>query len=143
MDGLFAFMNHSTHDTRTCRFPYGSSQCKRVLQKLRRSDPPFDDQGVPPNPIETIAPEDRPLAYHFLVRALFHMLARETPQPNDAVPYLMAFSTLAQIRFALIEVRPAIHGGLDIMATQLDETDFDMVQQIFGGMMMPPSGVVH
>jgi hypothetical protein len=141
MDGLFAFSDLNKNVTRTCRFPFGSPECQQVLEKLRQHDPAFDDVSVPGNPLPTIAPEDQPLAYHFLLRALFAVLAKQA-EMKDAVPYLMAFSELAKIRFAVVELRRRDE-RMDIMTTPLDETDFDLVQKVFQGMAAPSSGLLH
>lgn len=132
-DGLYAFTNADTHVFRTCRFPFGSAQCKRTLTRLRRQDPPYSDCDAPDVPLASIAPDDRVVAYHFLVRATFFMLVSTTALPTKAIPYLMAFSTLAQIRFAYVSMS-ANDSGLIILPTPIQETDFMKVKRIFEGL---------
>jgi hypothetical protein len=86
--------------------------------------------------IESIADEDRDIAWHFLVRATFFMLMSKTVQVVKATPYLMAFSTLAQVRFASIETEwnP---DGLSILPVPIPETDFAKVTKLFRDMARP------
>jgi hypothetical protein len=133
-DGLYAFINTNTQLVQTCRFPFGTSQCRRTLARLRRTDPPITKIYVPDLIlIESIADEDRDIAWHFLVRATFFMLMSKTVQVVKATPYLMAFSTLAQVRFASIETEwnP---DGLSILPVPIPETDFAKVTKLFRDM---------
>lgn len=129
-DGLYGFAYTNTDIVRTCRFPYGSAQCRKTLARLRRTDPPDADCGIPEVPIGTIAAEDRIVAYHFLVRATFWMLRTTIPQTAKATPYLMAFSTLSQVRFACVAMH-ATPEGVSILPTQIAETDITKVQSMF------------
>ena len=107
---------------RFCRFPFGTSQCRKTLARLRRDDPPDSDCGVPDVPISTITVEDRAIAYHFLARATFLMLRTTAAQAAKAAPYLMAFSTLANVQYACVEMHVSFT-GVSILPTKLTETE--------------------
>lgn len=103
---------------------------------MRQQDPPYADCDAPEFPLPSIAPEDQIIAYHFLVRATFSMLMTTTALTAHATPYLMAFSTLARVRFAHVSVTMD-DAGLSILPTPIQETDFATVKQMFQEMVQP------
>ena len=143
MDGLFGFVDLCDMESRTCQFPYDSAECDRVVRHLREIDPPIDEHVIPRVPLQSIAPEDRLLAYHFLLRAIWFMLFREEPLRDEAMPYLVAFSTIAKIRFACIECDPEFD-GLSVRVNVLNYTDINIVRGLFFGIaLMTQKGSLH
>lgn len=138
MEGLYATQDMVSRQIQLCAFPFGSTACRKELERLKRIDPPLFDDIVPMHPIESIHPNDRATAYHFLLRAAFGLLQG---YKNVAIPYLMAFSVLSNVRFAYIQMalEPS---GVDINMTVLDETDFAHARQHFM-MMVPGNGTHH
>ena len=137
MEGLYATQDMVSRRVQLCAFPFGSTACRKELERLRRVDTPRLDDIVQMNPIESIPLHDRPAAYHFLLRATFMLL---DARKNEATPYLMAFSLLSNVRFAYIQMRPE-PTGMDINMTVLDEIDFAHARQKM--LTMAPGNGTH
>jgi len=136
MDGLFGFVDLRDLETRTCQFPYNAAQTEQLIHRLRHIDPPIDEEVVPNIPIASIAVEDRLVAYHFLLRSIWFMMSRDEPLIVDALPYLMAFSSLAKIRFAYIECEPR-DSGITVLVSALRFHDIHGAREFFDGIMRP------
>jgi hypothetical protein len=124
MEGLYATLDALKNKMHLCHFPFGTLACHAELARLRRIDPPVITDIVPPNPIGTIAPHNLLDAYHFLMRAASAIISDNL---NYATPYLMAFSTLAAVRFACIELM-ADQTGINIKMTVIDENNLSLSQ---------------
>jgi len=143
MEGLFGFIDLRDMETRTCQFPYDAAQTEQLIQHLRDIDPPIDEEVVPNIPIASIAPEDRLLAYHFLLRSIWFMLSRDEPLIVETLPYLMAFSSLAKMRFACIECEPT-DNGITVRVSNLRFHDIQPARDFFDAIdLMPPDEQYH
>jgi len=137
MDGLYATLPPDGV-LEMCQFPYGNRQCERALALLRQHDPPLFDDIAPDKPIARIRVADRPLAYHFLMRAAAAMCYRA---PERATPYFMAFSQLSRVRFSLIRVIKAMP-TIGIEVQPLEDMHIETARQLLKG-MAATDGMIH